>query len=292
LIMYYINENDRVSIYSDMDFQQALFQMNKELQTDKNFTMKFFLQVSEQSRLYKREFESSKIDFKMTDEAKERLMRQDSLRREIQEKETQLKELLEKEREDNERREKERAEEEKEKYERELKLKEEEDLKNNITKAVVDQVKKNMEAMRDELMKKTIEETAKAFELLNKSGDHKNDTVHRGVTCNSCGVFPIVGNRYKCTVCYDYDLCDECEAKTGEEHTHPLIKYKKQNGVRVCNKNVENPFSDIFKPVVNYSYQMKTMRETYDLKNFTDDQISAALTKASGNMETALGLLF
>jgi len=41
---------------------------------------------------------------------------------------------------------------------------------------------------------------------------------HVGVSCDSCGVSPIVGLRYKCTVCANYDLCEACEAKKAEVH--------------------------------------------------------------------------
>jgi len=51
--------------------------------------------------------------------------------------------------------------------------------------------------------------------------------VHAGVRCDGCRAFPIVGNRYKCSVCPDYDLCDACEAK-GDVHPvdHVLIKMR------------------------------------------------------------------
>jgi len=44
------------------------------------------------------------------------------------------------------------------------------------------------------------------------------------VKCDGCGVKPIVGIRYKCTVCYDFDYCENCEAT--KEHTHNFIKMK------------------------------------------------------------------
>lgn len=50
--------------------------------------------------------------------------------------------------------------------------------------------------------------------------------VHFGISCNKCGVFPIIGCRYKCTVCDDYDLCEDCEKKAGAEHNHPFYKIK------------------------------------------------------------------
>ncbi|KAL3695035.1 hypothetical protein R1sor_008686 [Riccia sorocarpa] len=39
------------------------------------------------------------------------------------------------------------------------------------------------------------------------------ESVHHGVVCDSCGVSPILGVRYKSTVKEDYDLCSSCHAK-------------------------------------------------------------------------------
>merc|ERR1712060_129151 len=46
--------------------------------------------------------------------------------------------------------------------------------------------------------------------------------VHRNVTCDICGQEGIVGTRYKCTVCPDYDLCETCEPQ--HDRSHPMIK--------------------------------------------------------------------
>ena len=34
---------------------------------------------------------------------------------------------------------------------------------------------------------------------------------HQDVTCDRCGVSPVVGVRYKCVHCSNYDLCMACE---------------------------------------------------------------------------------
>jgi len=52
----------------------------------------------------------------------------------------------------------------------------------------------------------------------------ENKYVHERVTCDGCGIKPIVGNRWKCSVCEDFDYCDKCEAKT--THAHPFLKIK------------------------------------------------------------------
>jgi len=50
--------------------------------------------------------------------------------------------------------------------------------------------------------------------------------VHLNIKCDGCGVLPISGDRYKCTVCPDYDLCSPCEKKNLHPASHPLLKLK------------------------------------------------------------------
>ncbi|KAM5442835.1 hypothetical protein MferCBS31731_002221 [Microsporum ferrugineum] len=50
--------------------------------------------------------------------------------------------------------------------------------------------------------------------------------IHRGVTCNSCGVMPIQGIRYRCANCIDYDLCEACEASQVHILTHLFYKVR------------------------------------------------------------------
>jgi len=51
-------------------------------------------------------------------------------------------------------------------------------------------------------------------------------SVHAYVRCDGCGMSPIVGTRYKCSVCPDYDLCQACEAKDVHPKEHPLVQYR------------------------------------------------------------------
>merc|ERR1719295_650726 len=56
----------------------------------------------------------------------------------------------------------------------------------------------------------------------------KTDTgkvIHFGVECDLCGMYPIIGDRYKCSICEDWDCCSACEP----QHDHPLIKFKKSS---------------------------------------------------------------
>ena len=51
-----------------------------------------------------------------------------------------------------------------------------------------------------------------------------NKVMHFGVKCDGCGAFPIVGCRFKCAVCDNFDYCETCEQKLSEKHNHPFLK--------------------------------------------------------------------
>ncbi|KAK3113857.1 hypothetical protein LTR53_008432 [Teratosphaeriaceae sp. CCFEE 6253] len=49
---------------------------------------------------------------------------------------------------------------------------------------------------------------------------------HRGISCEECGEIPILGIRWHCLNCPDFDLCATCEATTAHQKTHVLAKIK------------------------------------------------------------------
>ena len=57
----------------------------------------------------------------------------------------------------------------------------------------------------------------------------KTDTTeiqHNGVGCDLCNMVPILGIRYKCVVCENFDLCETCEHHGGHPDSHPRIKMR------------------------------------------------------------------
>lgn len=48
---------------------------------------------------------------------------------------------------------------------------------------------------------------------------------HAGISCKVCSANPITGIRYKCFICENFDVCNECE-KQGKHIGHPLIKLR------------------------------------------------------------------
>jgi hypothetical protein len=49
--------------------------------------------------------------------------------------------------------------------------------------------------------------------------------VHYRVICDGCGMSPIIGVRYKCSVRKDFDFCERCEAT--KDHPHAFLKIKR-----------------------------------------------------------------
>lgn len=52
----------------------------------------------------------------------------------------------------------------------------------------------------------------------------ETEKIHLGIHCNGCGANPIVGNRFKCAVCENFDYCEKCENLNKDLHLHPFIK--------------------------------------------------------------------
>lgn len=60
-----------------------------------------------------------------------------------------------------------------------------------------------------------------------KEEEKPKPEIHYGVICDICEG-PINGVRYKCSSCYDFDLCESCESKpNSHDPTHILLKIQK-----------------------------------------------------------------
>ena len=52
--------------------------------------------------------------------------------------------------------------------------------------------------------------------------------VHYMVSCSGCGVNHIVGKRFKCTECENFNYCEKCEKMYRNIHGHPLVEVSKK----------------------------------------------------------------
>lgn len=71
---------------------------------------------------------------------------------------------------------------------------------------------------------------------------------HTSVCCDGCGVNPIIGVRYKCSVRKDFDYCQKCEES--KDHPYAFLKIKKAGTApktifTVIDERMENVKPDI-----------------------------------------------
>ena len=95
------------------------------------------------------------------------------------------------------------------------------------------------ELNQNELKLKEYEEQIKKSknEFNHNQNSIKCEVVHNGIKCQKCFQEPIIGYRYKCSVCNDYNLCQNCEEKNtvSEEHPHDFIKIRKNQDNSIIN---------------------------------------------------------
>jgi hypothetical protein len=56
--------------------------------------------------------------------------------------------------------------------------------------------------------------------------DAEEMATHDCVGCDNCDEVPIVGNRYKCAECSDFDLCESCYEDSSEHDHHAFVRYR------------------------------------------------------------------
>ena len=67
----------------------------------------------------------------------------------------------------------------------------------------------------------------------------KNKEVHEDIKCEKCFMTPIIGSRYFCRICQNYNLCEKCYKmnQVSQEHNHQFIKYKSKTLEKIKEEN-------------------------------------------------------
>jgi len=144
---------------------------------------------------------------------------------------------------------------EKKKYNEEI-----EKQKNDFNKAK-NEYEKNLKEKYEKEFEKKKEELEKN---INNNNNEINKsickTIHQGIKCQMCHKMPIVGFRYKCSQCKDYNLCQDCEEKNSikDEHPHDFIKLRKEQPNN-NNKDDDNNINNINGE--DYSYECLNKNE-------------------------------
>jgi hypothetical protein len=107
-------------------------------------------------------------------------------------------------------------------------------FKKEIEAEVITVVSKHYESLqkKNSEAQKKLTEIHASISKLNDASKELNENAknaHLGFTCRNCKQTPLLGIRYKCSVCKDYDICEACEAISGQAHLHPFIKIRNQD---------------------------------------------------------------
>ena len=230
LNIYYLDdENDKVTISNDYDFNQTLVYLERQNIT----SLKIIIEMEKKDYIIVNpEFASEKSialsksinlekekSIKNFDEWDHELVKVDSKEMKDETNETLIKIVSET---NKEIKEIESKNEVPESLKESLKV---EKLKAKVFEYVNKKVSKKLDKIKDKLVG---EITEKCFSYIEKKKSKKNSSiVHNNVRCDGCNSFPIIGDRYKCTICNDFDFCQSCEAKFYSEHNHPFLKIRK-----------------------------------------------------------------
>lgn len=92
-----------------------------------------------------------------------------------------------------------------------------------IKKLIQRELEKNAPQIFGELVKcKELSHNGKEPQNVAAASNEFSLKTHQNVACDGCGVSPIIGIRYKCSVCKNFDFCEMCEDRIS--HEHPFIK--------------------------------------------------------------------
>lgn len=81
----------------------------------------------------------------------------------------------------------------------------------------------------------------------------QSKTIHHNISCNNCKTVPIVGYRYKCLECSDYNLCEQCEKTI--EHEHNLIKFVNEDDNSLIIKDIKYSYKCLSSKLRQYIYR-------------------------------------
>ncbi|CAF1575908.1 unnamed protein product [Rotaria magnacalcarata] len=109
------------------------------------------------------------------------------------------------------------------------------------------------------------------------------ETVRHEAQCDTCKIYPVIGMRYRCLRCFNYDLCQTCfftgDHAKKHDGTHPIEEYCKQ----------VTPFEDLkaFLEFIKLKIGKRELRrkERYltieRSKSFSDTQVNSLLNSSS-----------
>jgi len=134
------------------------------------------------------------------------------------------------------------------------------ELIEKFKKTVDKKLDKFFNRAKERLSNKLVRKFKKLLENNKSNNENSTNVVHSRVTCDGCGKFPIVGIRYKCSVCPNFDFCETCEKN--KPHPHLFLRIKENIQGRFCHFNRNNNNNTSTNPNVNNNNSTSTNNES------------------------------
>ena len=150
-----------------------------------------------------------------------------------------------------------------------------ENIKKNIYNKIIEKSEKRLNEIKLKLFEEIENSIPKIIinEIQKSINSSKCETIHKNIQCSKCGIPSIKGYRYKCPICYNYNLCEKCESEI--EHKHDLLKIK---------KFIENNNPDLKEHLLNYSFTIDFKEP--DKKYYIEDDKPIELELKIKNVES------
>ena len=103
------------------------------------------------------------------------------------------------------------------------------------------------------------------MDVLNINNECVNNTIHKEIKCNMCSKNIITENRYKCSECPDFNLCEKCYVNNQKKNIHKHKFMTKKEDEKISN-NKETTRGEEFPSFLNDSIVTEP-NELYGTKN-------------------------
>jgi len=134
-------------------------------------------------------------------------------------------------------------------------------IKNQLQEIISELAKEESRKFQDSIRILIEEELKKSIQNLQPKLEKpvtNSQIIHKNITCDACNIEPIIGNRYKCTECADYDLCEKCESQGIHSH-HLFLKISTPEQAPIS--ILTQPENNVFIPQISTSEIIRGVRK-------------------------------
>ncbi|CAD8112023.1 unnamed protein product [Paramecium sonneborni] len=163
-------------------------------------------------------------------------------------------------------------------------------VNSRVMELIPEITKQVKQAIENDVIQKQIENLSIANSTIVEEKEDKK-IVHEKVCCDGCEMFPIIGTRYKCAVCKDFDLCEKCEDQG--THEHAMLKIRKPEQapsiiITAIGDKPDLPQGNILRSQISELIQTMQLKQSSNIPILKENQIDTISMSMSMPMNSQL----